>query len=249
MKTGFAIALLAAIAQAQAGRNPGLSDSIAVQPTHSNGVVSALETRTTKTASFSDVGSVAEREADKNAARGQVQSDRRSTNEPDRAFVAKAQATGGMDLGYVTNDESYFAGRGINKSKIQWVAPTAAAGATQQADKFVLPGSSCGDASVALATSSGADVWGFKAHPSLANTFYIYARGKTDCTDVWLTASSTCATTTVTLSTKPSDEGLWELDPYPQANWDNDAYTFAGKYSIRSFFRENSNCEATLLAN
>lgn len=153
-----------------------------------------------------------------------------------------------MDLGYVTNDQSYQFGRGINKSKIQWKAPTAAAGATQAADKYIIPGTSCGDSSVALAGSSADTVWGFKPHPSLANTFYIYAREKTTCTSVWLTASSTCATTTVTLANKPSDEGLWELDPYPQDKWDNDAYTFAGKYSIRSFYRENSNCNETLLA-
>jgi len=131
MKSVFGIALIAAIAQAQANRNhkTQLDQAIVNSPTSGNdNTAGRLETRTSQTSASSTVDSVAEREADKNAARGQVQSDRRSTNEPDRDFVAAAQLTGGMGLGFVTSDDSYFAARGINKSMIQWKAPTAATG-------------------------------------------------------------------------------------------------------------------------
>ena len=146
-----------------------------------------------------------------------------------------------MDLAYVVNDESYIYRRGINKSSIQWQA------AAEADSRYLKHGSSCGSSSTSAGTTSTDSYWGFKAHPYLDHTFYIYARSLSDCRQVWLTASTTCATTTLTLSDHPSDEGLWELDYEAQADWDNDPYTFDGKYTLRSFSREEGDCEDTVI--
>ena len=154
-----------------------------------------------------------------------------------------------MGLNFVTNDESYYAHRGVNSTKILWEDNSVIAeGSTARASKIISTSTSCSGSSVSSAADSSAEGWGLKAHPELANHFYIYSRTRTSCIRVWLSASATCTTTAITLADQPSENSLWEIEPKAQADWDNDAYTFAGTYSIRSFIRDQNDCAETLIA-